>query len=103
MAYVKMSFDDLTKASDAIDAFVNQTKIKMGAAKMEVNVTLALSWSGVDYRSFQSQWSTLGQKDSSTNQMLSQLHSYSMYLDFVSKQYKKARDNANALAATLII
>ena len=103
MAYIKVSFSEMEGAKQALDSYIEQTKARMNTTNVEVNTTMAASWSGPDYETFRSQWSRLGAKDSSTNLMLSELSSYSAYIQFVKTQYKIAKDAAIALSMAIAL
>ncbi len=93
MAYLRVDYSKFEVAASAIDSYVSSMKNKMRSAGGEVN-TLSASWQGSDFNQFKSQWDKVTDNDSTYNQMIKSLESYTKYLRFAAQKYKEAQSKA---------
>lgn len=93
MAYIKVDHSKFESAATAVDNYVTLMKNKMKSAQSEVN-TLSSSWQGSDFAQFKKEFNKVDDKDSTHNQMLKAMESYSKYLRFAANKYKDAQSRA---------
>ena len=93
MAYIKVDHSKFEQASNTIRKYVDKADKQMKNADIKVG-QLKGAYEGADYEAFREKWNELDDKDSAYKNMMKSLETYADYLDYASKQYKKAQVNA---------
>jgi len=93
MAKIKVDYTKLSSAKKEMDNYIEE--LKNETKKMEsVLKNLKSNWNGKDYDQLMKEFDEMQSRESTTQQMIKTLTSYSEFLEYAEKEYKKAQSAA---------
>ncbi|OCA87670.1 hypothetical protein A8F94_07390 [Bacillus sp. FJAT-27225] len=99
-SYIKVNYNELERAADAIDSYISKQKKNMSLASQEVQ-SMNAAWKGEDFQSFLLKWNKLDDSDSTSYAFMKSLESYTKVLRHSASQYKDAQAKAIQKANSL--